>query len=109
MTDSVKYLRDWAADMRNVSGMSVDADKLDEIANEISDLQARLRIAEKRAEDAEAGAEILDTEGMDANDKLCKLAALILQCDMGTPQGQRAKDYARYCLKMIEHDPEAAR
>jgi peptidoglycan hydrolase CwlO-like protein len=53
MTDSVKYLRDWAADMRNVSGMSVDADKLDEIANEISDLQARLRIAEKRAEDAE--------------------------------------------------------
>jgi hypothetical protein len=53
MSDSVKYLRDWAADMRNVSGMSVDADKLDEIANEISDLQARLRIAEKRAEDAE--------------------------------------------------------
>ena len=42
MSDSVKYLRDWAADMRNVSGMSVDADKLDEIATEIEDLKTRL-------------------------------------------------------------------
>lgn len=42
MTDSAKYLRDWASDIRKSSGVSVDADKLDEIAAEIEDLKTRL-------------------------------------------------------------------
>lgn len=61
MTDNIKFLRDWASDIREGSGVSTDADKLEEIAAmleaqaaKITDLEARLRLEAKRADDAEA-------------------------------------------------------
>lgn len=46
---------------------------------------------------------------MDTNDKLAKLAGLVMKCNMVSSQGDRTKKYARYCLKQIDRDPEAGR
>lgn len=46
------------------------------------------------------GAKILDDLDADANDKLAKLAGLILECDLITPKGIRAKNYARQALNI---------
>ena len=40
--DNALYLRKWAADIRESSGVSVDADRLDEIAVEIERLRSLL-------------------------------------------------------------------
>ena len=62
----------------------------------------RLAAAKASAEadrDAEkAGAETLDIAAMDANDKLGKLAALVIDMQVASPYGQKVKAYARYCM-----------
>ena len=40
--DNVQYLREWAKDIRGSSGVSVDADRLDAIANELQELRGKL-------------------------------------------------------------------
>lgn len=51
-TDNALYLRRWAADIRESSGTSVDADRLDAIASEIE----RLRAEREKYRDAWVGA-----------------------------------------------------
>jgi hypothetical protein len=41
-TDSVRYLRNWAGNIRAGGGYSADAERLDSIADEIDRLQAAL-------------------------------------------------------------------
>ena len=52
----------------------------------------------KERDEAICAAEILDEAGMDANDKLAKLCALIENLNVGTPYGSVVKAYARFCL-----------
>lgn len=62
--DSVAFLRNWAADIRASSGVSIDADRLDEIASEISALRAALEDKNKAlAPFAEAGRALMLTGG----------------------------------------------
>lgn len=69
---------------------------------EIADLIRRLAAAKASAErerDAEkAGAETLDIAAMDANDKLGKLAALVIDMQVASPYGQKVKADARHCM-----------
>lgn len=95
MSESVKFLTGWAADIRASSGTSVDADSLEEAASiitsqadEITRLRSTLSEAEKRALDLEASIDKIivairglipsephDAEGR-AKEALQKLAAL---------------------------------
>lgn len=54
--------------------------------------------------DERAGAEILDNEGMAANDELAvmramlrQLASMVIDLSLATPAGLNVKDYAREC------------
>ena len=60
----------------------------------------------KKLEEEKAGAEILDNEGMAANDKIAVLARLVLNMALGTEKGLRAKHYAQYCVGERKDNPE---
>ena len=74
--------------------------------SEVERIQEAAHAAAKAFQEEQGGAEILDEEGMAANDKLARLAYLILNCDLGTEKGLRAKHYAEYCLGQRMDDPE---
>ena len=68
------------------------------VANLLSRIAAAKASAEADRDAEKAGAETLDIAAMDANDKLGKLAALVIDMQVASPYGQKVKAYARYCM-----------
>ena len=60
--DNARYLRKWAADIRKSSGKSVDADRLDSIADEIASLRT---LADERFREIKHAQEIIDSLKME--------------------------------------------
>ena len=108
-TIAASLITQWGEGLRGYQAANLQQAVANCIRNERSQQDEAIQCAAEliAAKDKEIARlrEDREAERAGANDKLAKLAGLILDCEMGTPKGLMAKDYARYCLNRRDTDP----